>query len=189
MKQPVKTSHFLRVHQYRLDMFVSGPTLHPVTRLAYERMYWTPLADYLAGLLADDCTLDLGLDPAEVAASLTSAQRRAGRDPQTIDGNTPFGDLVALTRSLDLPLRIIRTTRWLSAATYAERNPEVIARLADAIPQTDARSGLACIDEYDVDPAIYPTLARPTPAPVDLSFRAHTSPEPAWDRATAALDS
>ena len=43
----VKTSHILRVHQFRLDMFVSGPSLHPVTRLTYERMYWTPLADYL----------------------------------------------------------------------------------------------------------------------------------------------
>ena len=160
-QQPVKKSHFLRVHQFRLDMFVSGPTLHPVKRLAYERMYWTPLAEYLADLLADECTLDLGLDPAEVAASLAVAQRATGRDPQPVDGNTPLGDIVALARALALPLRVVRTTRWIAASAYAQRNPEVIARLADAIPKTDIRSGLACIDEYDVDPAIYPTLGRP----------------------------
>ena len=159
--QPVKTSHFVRVHQHRLDMFVSGPSLHPVTRLAYERMYWTPLADYLADLLADECTLDLGLDPAEVVASLVAAEGAAGRDPLPLDGNTPLGDIVALARTLTLPLRVVRTTRWIAASAYAQRNPEVIARLADAIPKTDIRSGLACIDEYDVDPAIYPTLGRP----------------------------
>ena len=162
-QQPVKTSHFLRVHQFRLDTLSSGPTLHPVTRLAYERMYWTPLADYLAELLATDCTLDLGLDPADVAASIATAERAAGREPRPIDGNTPLGDVVAHARALALPLRVVRTARWLSAATYAQRNPEVIARLADAIPQTDAHSGVACIDEYDVDRAIYPTLARPVP--------------------------
>ena len=159
--QPVKTSHFVRVHQHRLDRFVSGPRLHPVTRLAYERMYWTPLADYLADLLADDCTLDLGFDPAEVVASLAAAERAAGRSPQPLDGNTPLGDIVALARTLSLPLRVISTTHWIAASAYAQRNPEVIARLADAIPKTDVRSGLACIDEYDVDPAIYPTLGRP----------------------------
>ena len=159
--QPVKTSHFVRVHQHRLDRFVSGPRLHPVTRLAYERMYWTPLADYLAEILADECTLDLGLDPAEVVASLAAAERAAGRAPQPLDGNTPLGDIVGLARTLNLPLRVVRTTRWIAASAYAQRNPEVIARLAEAIPQTDARSGLACIDEYDVDPAIYPTLGRP----------------------------
>ena len=165
--QPVKTSHFVRVHQHRLDMFVSGPSLHPVTRLAYERMYWTPLADYLADLLADGCTLDLGLDPAEVVASLVAAEGAAGRDPLPLDGNTPLGDIVGLARTLNLPLRVIRTTRWIAASTYAQRNPEVIARLADAIPKTDARSGLACIDEYDVDPAIYPTLGRPALTTLD----------------------
>ena len=165
--QPVKTSHFVRVHQHRLDTFVGGPSLHPVTRLAYERMYWTPLADYLADLLADGCTLDLGLDPAEVVASLVAAEGAAGRDPLPLDGNTPLGDIVGLARTLNLPLRVIRTTRWIAASTYAQRNPEVIARLADAIPKTDARSGLACIDEYDVDPAIYPTLGRPALTTLD----------------------
>ena len=47
------------------------------------------------------------------------------------------------------------------AAQLGIAEAEVIARLADAIPKTDVRSGLACIDEYDVDPAIYPTLGRP----------------------------
>ncbi len=88
-QQPVKTSHFLGVHQHRLDIFLSGPTLHPVTRLAYERMYWTPLADYLAELLATDCALDLGLDPAEVATSLATAERAAGREPQPVFPGDP----------------------------------------------------------------------------------------------------
>ena len=127
-------------------------------------MYWTPLADYLADLLADECALNLGIDPAEVVTSLAAAERAAGRDPQPLDGNALLGDIVALARILRLQLRVVRTARWIAASSYAQRNPEVITRLAEAIPQTDARSRIACIDESDVDPAIYDGEVGRTPS-------------------------